>query len=299
VSFVIEGEPAPEPGEEKVIWYRQADEDYFRTMEIPLHAGRTFTPADADEAAPVAVIARSAAERFFPGEDPVGRRIKPGDDPASDDPWFTIVGVVGSVRHIGLDSEPKLEMYLPHGAFPRRSMTLVLRSTGPDPTALAPAVRTVVRDLDPTMAVAGLSTMDALVSGSVVLPRFLTLCLSAFGALALLLASMGVYGVISQLVSQRTRELGIRIALGASRATVLGMVLRQGAGLLAAGVAVGIVAAFLVGRLIQGLLFQTSPVDPITYLALPLLLAAVALLATWIPARRAAAVDPITALRTE
>ncbi|HUG40416.1 MAG TPA: ABC transporter permease [Longimicrobiales bacterium] len=299
VSFVIEGEPAPAPGEAKVIWYRQADPDYFRTMRIPLLAGRTFTGADETGASPVAVLARSAAERFFPGTDAVGKRIKPGSDPGSDDPWVTIVGVVGSVRHLGLDSDPKLEMYLPHGAFPRRSMSIVLRTSGSDPTALAPAVRAAVKELDPNMAVAGLSTMESLVSGSVALPRFLSLCISAFGALALLLAAVGVYGVISQLVSQRTRELGIRMALGADRRTVLGMVLRQGAVLVAGGAILGLGAALLVARAIEGLLFQTSPVDPATYVGLPLLLGAVAFLATWIPARRAAAVDPMTALRNE
>ena len=300
VSFVIEGEPAPEPGQPNIIWYRQVDPGYFGTMGVPLAAGRGFTAADgAPGAAPVVVIARSAAERFFPGEDPVGRRIKPGSDPASEGPWFTIVGVVGAVRHVGLDSEPKLEMYLPHGASARRSMSVVVRVAGGDPTSIAPAVRAVIREADPSMAVSGLTTMEALVSGSVALPRFLTLCASAFGALALLLAAIGVYGVLSQIVAGRVRELGIRMAIGADRGAVLGMVMREGMVLVAAGAAGGIVAAVALARLIRGLLFQTSPLDPVTYVALPLLLAAVALFATWIPARRAAAVDPIQALRSE
>lgn len=298
MSFVIEGDAAPAPGEQKIIWYRQVDPDYFRTMEIPIVSGRGFTAADGVDAGPV-VLGRAAAERFFPGQDPVGRRVKPGSDPASDDPWLTIVGIVESVRHVGLDAAPKLEMYLPHGAFPRRSMSIVLRSERGDPTALAGAVREVVKGLDPAMAVQGLSTMEALVAGSMAVPRLLTLGIGAFGLVALLLAALGVYGVIAQLVAQRTRELGIRMALGADQGKVIGMVLRQGAALIAVGAGVGLGAALVTGRLIQGLLFQTDPLDPLTFLALPLLLSAVALFATWIPARRAAAIDPITALRTE
>lgn len=300
VSMVIEGEPPPAPGEAKTIWYRQVDPDYFRTMDIDVVAGRGFTAADnSPDAAPVVVIGQTAAERFFPGQDALGKRIKPGSDPASEGPWSTIVGVVEAVRHSGVDQDPKLEMYLPHGAYPSRSMNVVLRTATDDPTSLAPAVRAVVKELDPSMAVGGLTTMNALVAGSLALPRFLTLCISAFGLLALLLAAIGVYGVISQLVSRRTREVGIRMALGAERRTVIGMILRQGGVLVVAGAALGVVAALGVGRLIRGLLFQTSPTDPVTYLALASLLAAVAIFATWIPARRAAAVDPVTALRDE
>ena len=300
VSFVIEGEPPPEPGSPDIIWYRQADPGYFETMGIDVVSGRAFTSADnGPDAAPVVVIARSAAERFFPGEDPVGRRLKPGSDPASETPWSTVIGVVDAVHHTGLDADPKLEMYLPHGAYPRRSMSIMVRSEGRDPTAIGPAVRAIVKDMDPMMAVAGMTTMEALVSDSVALPRFLTLCLGAFGALALLLAAIGVYGVTAQLVGQRTRELGIRIALGANRGAVVGMVLRQGAILVAGGAVLGLVGALATGRVLQSILFETAPLDLATYVALPLLLAAVALFATWIPARRAAAVDPMTALRTE
>jgi putative ABC transport system permease protein len=297
VTFVIEGEPPPEPGQDKAIWYRQVDAGYFETMGIRHLAGRTFTAADAAGQPPVVVMGAAAAQRWF-GGDAVGKRLKPGGDPASDEPWWTIVGVVDNVRHNGLDAEPKMEMYIPHALDPRRSMTLVLRTSG-DPQALVQPARRALAAIDPTLALAGVQTAEELVAGSTALPRFLTLCVVAFGGTALFLAALGVYGVVAQVVGRRTRELGLRMALGADRGAVLRLVMRQGLALAAAGLAAGLVGAVLTGRLIEGLLFEVAPRDATTLLAATAVLAAVALLATWLPARRATRLDPLAALREE
>lgn len=297
VGFLIEGQPIPEPGEGNGIWYRQVTPDFLGTLRIPVLQGRGITAEDREGTPPVVLFSQAAAERFFPGENPVGRRINPGDP--AEDPWWTIVGVAGSAHHSDLSGDPRIEMYIPHAQAPARRMSLTVRVESGDPAALALAVREVVRDMDPTIAVSEIAAMEAMVGSSVALERFLTLCTGAFAILALLLAAIGVYGVISQLVGQRTRELGIRMALGADRRSVLGLVLREGAVLVVAGAAIGIVCAFAVGRLIQGLLFNIAPLDPVSFLLLPLVLAAVALLATYLPARRAAGTDPVTALRSE
>lgn len=298
VSFVIEGEAPPEPGQGKAIWYRQVDPEYFRTMRIPVLAGRTFTAAD-DAGPPVAVLGEAAARRYFPGQSAVGERIKPGSDPASEGPWWTIIGVVGSVRHSGLDADPKMEMYIPHAVAPRRAMTIVVRTAADDPLALVPSFRAELGAMDPNLAISGTRTAEALIAGSVALPRFLTTSLVSFGVLALVLAGLGIYGVIAYTVSQRTREMGIRLALGAHRKDVVRLVMKQGSIFLGAGLAVGLGTALLLGQVIRGLLFQVPPQDAVTLVAVPILLAGVAFLATYIPARRATRVDPVVALREE
>ncbi|MBW3554789.1 MAG: ABC transporter permease [Gemmatimonadetes bacterium] len=297
VGFVIEGEPAPDPGEGNVIWYRQVTPDFLGTLRIPVVEGRGFTAEDREGTPPVVLFSQAAAERFFPGESPVGRRINPGNP--GEDPWWTIVGVAGSAHHSDLSGDPRIEMYIPHAQIPARRMSLTVRAESGDDAALAPAVRGIIREMDRTIAVSDITAMEAMVGSSVALERFLTLCTGAFALLALLLAAIGVYGVISQLVGQRTRELGIRMALGADRRRVLTLVLREGAVMVAAGAALGIVCALAVGRLIQGLLFEVAPLDPVSFLLLPAVLGAVALLATYLPARRAAGTDPVTALRAE
>ncbi len=297
VDFVIEGRPAPGPGRERVIWYRQVDPAYFRTMGIPVLAGRAFDASDnRRNAAPVVVLGEAAAARFFPGEDPVGRRIKPGTDPESDGPWWTIVGVVGSVRHAGLAAAPKEEMYLPHALAPRRAMTVVVRTDG-EPGALVPSIRAELHRINPNLALSGVGTAERLVAGSAALPRFLAVCLVTFAALALVLAGIGIYGVIAYAVGERTHELGVRVALGARPGDVVRLVLRQGALFVTAGLVVGFGAALVVGRIIQTLLFQVAPRDPIILTAVPLVLAVVALAAMYVPARRATRVDPLVALR--
>ncbi|HUE76610.1 MAG TPA: ABC transporter permease [Longimicrobiales bacterium] len=299
LGFVIEGQPAPGPGESNILWYRQVTPTYFDAIGLPIVSGRAFTSADRDGTDRVVILSQAAANRFFPGEDPVGRRIKPGSDPAAENPWWTVVGVAGSAHHSDLSGDPRIEGYIAHAQYPARSTTIVVRTASDDPASLAQPVRDVVRGMDANIALRNVSTLQELVSGSVALERFLTLCIAAFAVLALLLAAIGVYGVISQLVGQRTREIGIRVALGADRARVLRMVLGQGAVLIALGAALGILGAFVVARLVRGLLFGVAPVDPLTFVLVPVALVAVALVATYVPARRAAAVDPVTALRTE
>lgn len=299
LSFVIEGEPAPEPGAPNVLWYRQVTPTYFDAIGLGLLSGRGFTGADREGTDPVLILSQPAADRFFPGQDPVGRRIKPGDDPASDGPWWTIIGVAGSAHHSDLSGNPRIEGYLAHAQYPARFMTLVVRSAAGEPEALAQGIRDIVREMDPNLALGNVSTLEDLLSGSVALERFLTLCIGAFGLLALLLAAIGVYGVTSELVGQRTREIGIRVALGADRSRVLRMVLGQGAVLIAIGAGTGLLASVAVARMVRGLLFGVTAADPTTFVLVASALAAVALLATYVPARRAAAVDPMTALRAE
>ena len=208
------------------------------------------------------------------------------------------MGVVDDVRHAGLGEEPKLEMYFPEAQGPRRSMSLVLRTAG-DPEALVAPARAALAQMDPSLAIADVGTAAELVAGSVAIPRFLTLCVLAFAAMALFLAALGVYGVVAQSVGRRTRELGLRMALGADRAAVLRLILTQGLALVAAGLALGLAGALLTGRLLRGLLFHVEPADAPTLVAVTVLLAAVALLATWLPAHRATRLDPLTALREE
>ncbi len=298
-SFVIEGEPAPAPGQGKVIWYRQVDPDYFRTMGIRLVEGRGIQRSDDPDAPRVAVLSETAAQKFFPGQDPVGKRFKPGSDPARDIPWWTIVGVVGSVRHVGLDAAPRAEMYISQAQAPRRSMTLVVRARRGDPLTLMPSVRAALRDIDPRLAISQVHTEDAIIGRTIALPRFLTLCLIAFGIMALVLAGIGIYGVIAYAVGQRTREMGIRMALGAGRGDVVRLVMAQGIVIIVAGLATGLLAALALGRAIRGLLFHVQSADTVTLIAAPLVLAGVALLAIYIPARRATRVDPLDALRAE
>ncbi|MEJ2185412.1 MAG: ABC transporter permease [Gemmatimonadota bacterium] len=298
-SFVIEGEPAPTPGQGKVIWYRQVDPDYFRTMRIPLIEGRGIRASDGPDAPRVAVLSETAAQRFFPGQDPVGKRFKPGSDPARDIPWWTVVGVVGSVRHAGLRAAPRAEMYISQAQAPRRSMTLVVRATRGDPLQLVAGVRAVLRDMDPHLAISRVRTQDAIIGRTIALPRFLTLCLIAFGFMALVLAGIGIYGVIAYAVGQRTREMGIRMALGAGRGDVVRLVMGQGALIIAGGLAAGLLAALGLGRAIRGLLFHVPSADVVTFIVAPLVLTGVALLAIYVPARRATRVDPLDALRTE
>jgi putative ABC transport system permease protein len=298
-SFVIEGEPAPAPGQGKVIWYRQVDPDYFPTMRIPLLEGRGIQPSDGPDGPRVAVLSETAAQRFFPGQDPVGKRFKPGSDPTRDIPWWTIIGVVGSVRHVGLDAAPKAEMYISQAQAPRRSMTLVVRARRGDPLRLVPSVRAALHDIDPRLAISQVHTEDAIIGRTIALPRFLTLCLIAFGLMALVLAGIGIYGVIAYTVGQRTREMGIRMALGAGRGDVVRLVMAQGSVIVAVGLAVGLLAALALGRAIRGLLFHVPSADAITFVVAPVVLAGVAILAVYIPARRATRVDPLDALRTE
>ena len=275
--------------------YQIATPGYFRSLGIPLVRGRTFTEQDTEAADGVVVVNQAFAQRYFPQGDPLGQRIVIHARPAR---WNTIVGVVGDIRHSGLHEEPKPEMYRPFAQAPGATMMLVVRTDG-NPLRLAAALRSQVNTLDPDQPIGKISTMAGLISDSVAQPRFYTLLLSLFAGLAAVLAAVGIYGVISYSVSQRTHEIGIRMALGAQRADILKMMVGRGLLLTLLGVALGLGGAFAATRVLSSLLFGVTPTDPATFAAVAAVLAAVALLACYLPARRATKVDPMVALRYE
>jgi predicted permease len=273
--------------------------DYLDAMGIPLVRGRGFLPSDTRDAVPVALVNERLAEVFYPGQDPIGRRIRTccGDQI----PWAEIVGVVANVKQAGLDKPAGTELYFHYPQAPAtwtliRTMNVVVRTSGA-PEAIAPTVRQTMARLDPTLPLAGLRSMDAVLSGARARPRFLTTVLGGFAALALALAAIGTYGVMSYSVAQRSREVGIRMALGAESTTVLGLVLRQGLAVTGSGIVIGMVGAFGLSGVLQSLLFEVAPRDWVTFLAVPALLALTSLLALWIPARRATRVNPVEVLR--
>ena len=297
-GFVIEGRPyrdMKDLGDEEI---RVVTPDYFRALGIPLIKGRFFNDADKADAPGVMIINQAFAERHFRGEDPVGKRLNRGDPRGSNVNWITIVGVVGDVRHGGLNVEAKPEFYIPHLQETRFSMTLVARVAA-DPASLSAAIRREIRGLDAQLPVYNLRTMERIVDESVAAQRLLTLLIGGFAALALTLAAIGIYGVMSYAVAQHTQEIGIRIALGARTSDVLKLVVAQGMKPALAGVAIGLAVSFGLTRLIRNLLFDVSATDPPTFVAITLLLTAIGLLACWLPARRAATVDPMVALRAE
>jgi putative ABC transport system permease protein len=265
-------------------------------MRIPLKRGRLFTDQEAAEMRHVVVVNEAFARTNFPGEDPLGKRVtiymKDDNRPCE------IVGVVGDSKHMNLDAEVKPMSYWPHPELTYSGMTLVIRTQG-EPTAVANAARNVIRSLDPEQPVADVRTMESLIGISMARARFNTLSLAIFAVLAMLLAGVGIYGVMGYSVAQRTREIGVRMALGARAADALWLVVRKGMSLAFAGVAIGLAASFALTRLMKTLLFGVSATDPLTFAGIPLLLALVALLACLIPARRAAKVDPMVALRYE
>src|ERR1700677_154610 len=271
---------------------------YLAAVGIRLVRGRLFSDADRESAPLVVLISDTAAERWWPNQDPIGRRIKvPGFDVGAQ-PWRTVVGVVRDVKQAGLDAPQTMQIYLPHAQYRNGYLTLVVR-TKSDPMSLAAEVRRQVMQVDPEQAVSNIATMDQVLSDSIVSRRFSATLLGLLAGLGLLLAAIGVYGVISYGVSQRTREIGIRIALGAKRKDVLSLVVAQGMKLLLLGVGAGIVSALLLTPALSSLLFGVSPSDPVTFAGSAIFLAAVALFACYIPARRAAKVDPMVALRSE
>jgi putative ABC transport system permease protein len=294
-AFFIEGRPPKPQGVFDLTDYRPVTAGYFETMGIPVIRGRSFTRQDDEDHPLVVMINGAMARKFWGGEDPVGKRLKFGDET-----WRVIVGIAGDVHHQGLASAPQPEMYVPWGQVPNVEVrpTIVVRSFV-DPASLTSALRHAAAAVDPEVPMDQVATMDQLVSGSVSESRFRTALLSAFAVLALFVASIGLYGVMSYLVSQRTREFGIRMAVGATRGSVFAMVLMHAAKLAGIGVAIGLVAAALTGRLIASLLYGVKPLDAATLAGVSILLAAVALLASYIPARRAAHADPMESLRYE
>jgi putative ABC transport system permease protein len=292
-SFLIEGRPQPPPNQEPVAWYNSVSPDYFRAMEMPIIHGRSFTQLDNEKSPLVVIISETMARRYWPNEDPLGQKIGRGPDR-----WREIVGIVKDVKHFGLDANTPPTMYFPMQQVPARAMNLVVRTSG-DPLSLAPALRTQVWTGDRNLAIAGLGTMSDLVSSSISQQRFILLMLGCFAAVALILAAIGIYGVMSYAVSQRTHEIGIRMALGARMTDVLKLVFRNGIALTSIGVAIGITLAFALTRLMSSFLFGVTPTDAMTFAIVSAGLVVVALAACYIPARRATKVDPLVALRCE
>jgi putative ABC transport system permease protein len=300
LTFAVEGRPAPPPNEEPNTNIRTISPGYFKTAEIPLIKGRVFTDRDREDSEPVVIINQTMAARIWPGQDPLGRRITFDDATDPEAQWRTVVGVVGDVRHGTLDEDGGSEAYWPQFQTPFEGTAIVVRAAeGRSPESLAGAVRQVVRGIDPDLPVDEVRPFDEVVSEALSQSRFKTVLLGLFAAIALVLAAVGVYGVISYSVTQRTHEIGIRMALGAERASVLRMVVRQGMALVLTGVGVGVLLAFLASRYLATQVYGVSTSDPATFVAVPLVLAAVSLLANYLPARRATAVDPLEALRYE
>jgi putative ABC transport system permease protein len=299
LSFEVKGRPPLPPAQQPSMEIRVATPDYFRTMGIPVLRGRAFTATDGAEAPQVVLISEEAARRHFPNEDPLGRFITLGWGRDRGKPrGGEVVGVVGDVKEVGLAEEDPPELYLPYAQSPVETMDVVLR-TAVAPRSVVPSAERVVRDLDPELPVARVATLDEVVARSISEPRFYMVLLGAFAAMAVFLAALGIFGVLSYAVVQRAREIGIRVALGAHPADVLRMVLAQAAGLALLGVAVGLAGALALSRAIASLLFELSPTDPLTLAGTAGLLSAVALLASYLPARRATRVDPLIALRSE
>lgn len=281
-----------------VDYWSGVEEDYVETMGITVLEGRAFEPQDALAEAPVAMVNRRLAETFYPGQSPLGRRVRPG---GSDTPWFTIIGVVDNVPLGGIGEEPGTELLLfnPQLAqseiFAYRTMNPVVRVDG-DPMRLAPQVGAILREMDPSLALSDVQSMSENVSETMAAPRFMTLLMAVFAGVALLLAAIGTYGVMSYTVAERNREIGIRMAMGAPSRTVQGMVLKQGAILAGVGLVIGVGGALSLSRFLASQLFQVSDRDPVTFLVAPAFLAMVALLACFVPARRATRVDPAEVL---
>jgi putative ABC transport system permease protein len=291
-TFTIADRPPPtEPGSAPTAWFRIVSPGFFEAIRMRLEAGRFIEGTDTATSERVAVINRALANRYFGGRDPVGQRILLGPGRS-----HVVVGVAGDVHHRALSAEPLPQMYLADAQFPRRQMTIVLKAAG-DAGALASAVRASVASLDPSLPVFGVNTMESLIAESLAIARLVSLLMAAFAAAALLLTSVGVYGLMAYVVAERTREFGIRAALGASAGDVVRLVLGRAAWLIALALVLGVAAANGVSRLIGALLFGVSPGDAATLAATAGLLSIVALAAAWLPARRAMRISPVVALR--
>lgn len=304
LNFQIEGQPHLSDADQPRAKFRSASSGYFEAMRIPLLRGRLFDERDSQGTPKVVIINQTAARRYWPGEDPIGKRILSGVD-ENQHSWSTIVGVVGDVKYSGLDSATSPETYYHYLQIPpdamniaEGSMALAIRTAG-DPAAIASAVRAELRSLDPAQPLFNVRTMDQLLDSSIAEPRFRTFLVSAFAALALVLVALGLYGVVAYSVSQRMAELAIRVALGAEPAGILRLVLSRVAGLTLVGLAIGVAISLAGSRIIARFLFGVSPADPLTLLLVSLLILSVAVGASLAPALRSTRVDPVRVLRSE
>jgi len=296
-GFAIEGQPIPPMDKIPSVDFARITPDALRAMGVRLLRGRFFTEHDNETSQRVCIIDQNMAQEYWPNDDPVGKRIitelpKPGESPK----WISVVGVVSHVKNYGVDQPSRVETYVPYAQNPSDGAVIVLRSSA-DPATLSAGVRDVLKSIDPNVPIYNVRTLEEIVGETVAPRQFSVILLSAFAGLALTLAAIGIYGVMSYAVSQRTQEFGIRAALGARRGDVLRLVLSSGMSLLVLGIGFGLAGAFYLSHFLQSMLFQVPPTDVWTYVSIMVLLSSVALLACYLPARRATRVDPLVALR--
>jgi putative ABC transport system permease protein len=291
MDFLIEGRPAPQTtADALIVWYRIVSANYFNAMEIPVRRGRLF---GAREMTPLVVINETMAKTHWPNEDPIGRRIKFGDSP-----WFTIAGIVGDVHVRGPRGSDRTEVYVPYWLMPEPGINIVLKTAG-QPARLTEPLKSAVKDVDPAIAVSGIATMDSMIADANGASRFYATLVAIFAALAMLLAAVGIYGVMSYAVAQRSQEIGVRLALGAAERQIFALVVGDSLRLAAVGLAIGAAGGMMVGRALQNLLFGVRGADPLTFSATAGLLLVVAFAASYLPARWAMRTDPMEALRAE
>ena len=298
LAFFVEGKPVARTDRVPDAESRTVGPDYFRTLEIALRRGRLLTEQETQDAPRAAVINEALAKKYFPGEDPIGKRITFGNPQAPDATWWNIVGIIADVRQSSLDKDAYPQIFRVYKQNPARAMTVVMRTAG-EPTSMANTLRQEVWSLDRQQPLHNVRTLEQVLAESIARPRFNTLLITILAGVALVLAAVGIYGVISYSVTQRTHEIGVRMALGASSSNVLRLVVGHGMFLAGVGLALGVVGAFAVTRIMGSLLYGVSASDPLTYIVLVVTLGIIALIASYIPARRAMRVDPVIALRNE
>ncbi len=298
MAIGVEGIPDPPPGEQLDVIYRAIGEGYFKTMGIPLVRGRDFSHQDTLDNAMTVVVSEKTAQHYWPHADPLGKRLKAGST-TSDGPWRTVIGVVKDVRQNDFIAEPKMQMYMAYRQLQSLMPNALVVRTAVEPLSVASAVRNAIWAVDKDQPVSNIDSMEHIVAGAVAQQRFSMLLLAIFASLALILAAVGIYGVMSYTVAQQTREIGLRLALGAQRGDILRMTVVQALKLVGLGLFVGLGAAFVLTRVMTSLLYGISATDPLTFLSISLVLLAVALLASYIPALRATRIDPMVALRAQ
>jgi predicted permease len=297
-NFVAEGQVIPPNQGAPIADLVFVDENYFKTLGVPLVAGRFFDERDAPARPVVVIINETLARRYFPDGNAVGRRLKQGGSERPNNPWMEIVGVVGDVKYSGLNAPPQPAYYLSARQAPM-TRTFALLRTSADQQATVRSIRAALGTVDRDLALGRVYRLDELMTMSVAAPRFRTTLVTAFAIVGLVLAAIGIYGVMAYTVSERARELGVRVALGATTSDVMRIVLGEAAALAGAGVALGVVGAMAATRLMSALLFGVTPTDPATFAAIAALLMATAIAGSYVPARRATRVDPIATLRSE
>ena len=296
-TFAFEGKPLPPPEQRLEYPVENVAPGFFETIGAQLAAGRTFQDGDNDRAAPVTIVNETLARSIWPGEDPIGKRLKPGDG-TDNGPWFTVVGVIKDLRRGDVKRPIRGELYSCTLQYTPRTQMLVFRASG-DPAIVMPSIRRELQAIDPQLPLFRVTTLEAQLSDTLNQPRFQATLLAGFAAIALLLAAIGIYGVTSHAVSQRTQEVGIRMAMGAGRSDVRRLILRQHVTPPLIGVSVGLAGALGLSRFLTSLLYGVRAIDPLTYVLVSLSLIAVAVAACWLPASRAMRVDPLVALRAD